>query len=96
MKMVALCTLWSTPERIQEALRREELLVLTNGERPVAVLLPVQEENLEQMLEMLLRLRAQKAVQRMRALTQDRGRSGMSMEDIDAEVRAARQARAQE
>jgi prevent-host-death family protein len=70
-------------------------LIVTSQGQPVAVLLPVDEKSLE---PTLTALRSVRAVQAQVALQQAAGANGtsdLSLDDIDAEIKAARQARHQ-
>ena len=72
--------------------QHQELIVTSNG-RPVALLTPVDEGDVEKTLAMLRRVRAQVAVSQMRETAAARGADQMTSDEIDEEVRQARQER---
>ncbi len=71
---------------------RDDLIVTSQG-RPVAVLLPINAKSLEPTLSALRSVRAVQAQIALQQAADANGTSGLSMDDIDAEIRAARQAR---
>jgi antitoxin (DNA-binding transcriptional repressor) of toxin-antitoxin stability system len=77
------------PGEIWEKLKDQDLVVTSNG-RPIAILSPVEGENIEETFALLRRLRAQMAVSRIRKEAAEAGLDRLSEEDIEAEVRKAR------
>jgi antitoxin (DNA-binding transcriptional repressor) of toxin-antitoxin stability system len=77
------------PGEIWEKLKDQDLVVTSNG-RPIAILSPVEGENIEETFALLRRLRAQMAVSRIRKEAAEVGLDRLSEEDIEAEVRKAR------
>lgn len=67
-------------------------VVITSQGQPVAVLLPIDAGSLEQTLSALRSVRALQAQAAMQKAARN-GASKLSMEDIDAEIAAARRAR---
>lgn len=59
-----------------------EIIVTTNG-KPASIMLPVDEENLEQMLSVIRSIKAKNAVRRMREIAEIKG---VSNEDVEKEV----------
>lgn len=93
MKFLTLEELQQEPERAIRDLLPEEEWVVTAGGHPVAILAPVQEEDLEQTLAALRRARALVAVTQVQRLSSERGLELISTEEIDAEIQAARRTR---
>jgi antitoxin (DNA-binding transcriptional repressor) of toxin-antitoxin stability system len=77
------------PGEIWEKLKDQDLVVTSNG-RPIAILSPVEGENIEETFALLRRLRAQMAVSRMRKEAAEAGLDRLSEEEIEAEIRKAR------
>jgi antitoxin (DNA-binding transcriptional repressor) of toxin-antitoxin stability system len=71
-------------------LARDEDLVLTANGKPVAILVGVAEQELEETALAIRRARAQLAVSRMRRGAARRGIDRMSPAAINAEIRATR------
>jgi len=77
------------PGEIWEKLKDQDLVITSNG-RPIAILSPVEGENIEETFALLRRLRAQMAVSRMRKEAAEAGLDRLSEEEIEAEIRKAR------
>ncbi|MDN5332624.1 MAG: hypothetical protein PWP45_1849 [Tepidanaerobacteraceae bacterium] len=93
MRFVTVRDLRLHGREIWKALRAGEEAVLTHNGNPVALLIGVQEDRLEETLRLIRRARAQAAVSRMREHACALGLDKMSEGDIKAEIRAARRAR---
>ncbi len=91
MKLLTIRELRNNPGKVWRELRREDLVLTANG-RPIGILLGV-EEDLEEALATVRRLRAALAVTRLRREAQATGRHRLKAADIAAVVRAARAAR---
>jgi PHD/YefM family antitoxin component YafN of YafNO toxin-antitoxin module len=93
MTFVPYRVLRNTPGELRKKLKEAGHLVVTGEGKPFAVMVSVEPGEVEQVLEILLRLRAQQAVRRMREIAQERGLDRLSEADIEAEIRAARKER---
>ena len=71
---------------------KDDLIVTSEGQ-PVAVLLPINAKSLEPTLSALRSVRAVQAQVALQQAADANGTSGLSMDDIDAEIIAARQTR---
>jgi antitoxin (DNA-binding transcriptional repressor) of toxin-antitoxin stability system len=71
-------------------LKKEQTLVVTNHGQPVALVVPTSGENLEQDFKMLASLRFGQAVRAIQAQSVKNGTDKMTMEEINAEIEAAR------
>lgn len=83
----------NTPGALWRALRRNATVALTANGVPKAIVIGVEEGDLERALEVTRRVRAQLAVSRMREEARERGLDRLPPEDIEAEVQAARAVR---
>jgi antitoxin (DNA-binding transcriptional repressor) of toxin-antitoxin stability system len=79
-------------EQWLKSAENEDLIVTSQGQ-PVAVLLPINAESLEPTLSTLRSVRALLAFKALQNAAEVNGTSGLSLEEIDAEIDAARQAR---
>ncbi len=95
MRFITVRDLRLRGKEIWETLRTGEEAVLTHNGSPVALLIGVREDQLEETLRLIRRVRAQVAVSHMRERARAVGLNKMSNEDIEAEIRAARCARQQ-
>jgi prevent-host-death family protein len=69
---------------------KEDLILTSQGE-PVAVLLPINAQSLEPTLSTLRSVRAMLALEALQRAAEANGTCGLSMQEIDAEIDAARQ-----
>lgn len=79
-----------TPGPVFEKLQHDRELVITLRGKPVALLVRVDSDDFEDTLRAVRRARAEIAVSRLRREAQEGGRGGMSPEEIEAEISAAR------
>lgn len=93
MRFVTVRDLRLRGREIWNALRAGEEAVLTHNGSPVALLIGVKEDRLEETVRLIRRARAQAAVSQMRERARARGLDKMSEKDIEAEIKAARRAR---
>jgi prevent-host-death family protein len=70
-------------------------LIVTSQGRPVTVLLPINANSSEPTLSALRSIRAVQAQTELQQAADANGTSDLTMDDIDAEIRAARQVRHQ-
>lgn len=92
MKFVSSREIRANPRPVLEALEEQEV-VLTSRGRPVALLLGVSGDDLEETVQLVRRARAQAATSRMRKGAAEGGLDKMSQEEIEDEIRAARSER---
>lgn len=93
MRFITTRDLRNTPGKVRRLLAKDDL-VLTAGGKPVAYLIGLDEDELEEVRVLVRRARAQAAVSRMRSAAAERGVSEMSPEEVDAAIRRARKDRA--
>jgi antitoxin (DNA-binding transcriptional repressor) of toxin-antitoxin stability system len=92
MKFVNSRDVRNNPAQLREAVGREDV-VLTAGGKPFAIAVGVDEDEVEETLELLRRVRSLRAMSRMQTQAEGRGLAGMSIDEIDAEIRDTRKAR---
>jgi len=90
MKMVTVREFRANPGRSLNSGKKAEDVVLTNNGKPVALLWPVNEENLEESLKMARRIRAERAIHQIQMNSVRLGLDKMTMDEIDAEIALAR------
>ena len=82
---------WSAPrDKIKEQLQRDGRLVITDKDCPVAVMFNVDGSTVEDTLLDLRRLQMQKAIKTIQEASVRSGKSNMTLEEINAEIAAAR------
>jgi len=93
MRFITVRDLRQRGKEIWTELRSGEEAVLTHNGNPVALLIGVQEDELEETIRLVRRARAEAAASRMRERARRAGLHKLNTEDIEAEIRAARQER---
>lgn len=88
MKFLSTRELRNWPGLVRKMTRDDELVLTSNG-RPVAILVGVEGEDLEETALAIRQARAQRAVTRMRRRAAT-GASGASAKTVDAEIKAVR------
>ena len=92
MKFVSTRDLRNRPGFVRELARKEDLVLTANG-KPIALLLDVEEDDLEETAKAIRQARAQRALSRMRRKAARRGVNQASPSVIEAEIRTVRSKR---
>lgn len=93
MKFVTIRELRSKTASIRQDLAQAREIVLTANGRPFAVMTPVSAETVEEEIQAIRRARTRAAVDALRAAAKAAGVGKLTMEEIDAEIAAARRSR---
>ena len=93
MKMIPTRELAARSGRIMDELEKEGLLVVTKDGKPRSIMLPTSDATLLNDVRDCIYVRAQQALAATQLESVSRGRDQISMDEIDAEIRAARTAR---
>lgn len=94
MKFVSVRDLRGKSADVWRDLPREREMVITSNGRPVAILAAVNDANLEESLAAFRQARAVDAVAAMQRRSVQSGLDTLTPAEIDAEIAAAREARA--
>jgi antitoxin (DNA-binding transcriptional repressor) of toxin-antitoxin stability system len=89
VKFVSSRELRNNPGSVRDVLDQDDVVLTANG-KPFALLVRVEEDDLEDTLQRLRRLRAQQAIARMQRSAHDAGADRLSDEEIGREIQAAR------
>ena len=92
MKFVSTRDLRNRPGLVRELAREDDIVLTANG-KPIALLLGVEDDDLEETAQAIRQTRAQRALSRMRSQAERQGLSHMSPSQINAEIRAVRSKR---
>ena len=95
MKMIATRELAANSGRVMKELDQEGMLVITKDGKPRSILLTTSDETLMDDFRDCLYARARRDLMKAQMAATMAGSSGLSMDEIDAEIRAARAARKQ-
>ncbi len=90
MKFITVRDLRTSPASIWKQLPIEQEMVITNNGKPIALLTPLSDFNLESSLKSIRRARAQQALVQLQIASSKSGVASMPAEVIDAEISAAR------
>jgi antitoxin (DNA-binding transcriptional repressor) of toxin-antitoxin stability system len=93
MKFISVRDLRGKSAEVWKDLPAEREVIVTSNGRPIAILSAVNESNVEEFLSAIRQARAAKAVMSLQRRSVERGTDGISMEEIDAEIKAVRQKR---
>jgi prevent-host-death family protein len=94
MKFVNSREIRVNPKPVFDAAKNGDEVVITSRGKPVALLVGVDGDNLQETLHLLRRAKAQATVSRMRDDAEHEGLADMEQAEIEAEVAAARSKRA--
>ena len=93
MKFVSTRDLRNRPGHVRKLVRTDDLVLTANG-KPIAILVGVKDDELEETARAIRQAKAQRALSRMRHQAARRASDRMSPSAIDAEIRAVRSKRA--
>lgn len=94
MRFVSVRELRNQSASVWKVLSEEKDLVITSNGKPIALLSAMVEEDLEASLGAVRRARAQAATTALQQASLQSGTDRLSLEDINAEINAARRERA--
>jgi PHD/YefM family antitoxin component YafN of YafNO toxin-antitoxin module len=92
MKFLSTRELRNRPGYVRNLARKDDLVLTANG-KPIAILLGVEEDELEETARAVRQAKAQLALSRLRKQAARRGTDRMSASAINAEIRAVRSRR---
>jgi antitoxin (DNA-binding transcriptional repressor) of toxin-antitoxin stability system len=90
MRFITVRDLRTSPAKVWEDLPEEREMVITNNGKPIALLTPISDKNLEETLSSIRRAKAINAVKIMQQLSVENRNTELSFEEIDAEIKATR------
>ncbi len=93
MKLISTRELKLKSADVWGQLEKEGELVVTSHGKPVALLTNIPEGDIETTITAFRRARAQMALSEVRRRSQERGLDRMTMDEIDAEIKAVRRTR---
>lgn len=93
MKFLSVRDLRGKSAQIWKLLPEEREMVITSNGRPVAILAAITESNLEESLSAFRQARAVEAVASLQRKSVEQGTDKVTMEEINAEIKASRKKR---
>ena len=93
MKFVTVRDFRISSADIWKSLPKEQEMVITNNGKPIALLTPLSDRNLEETLSAIRRAKAINAVKTIQQESIINGTDGMTLEEINKEIKLSRQNR---
>lgn len=93
MKFISVRDLRGKSAEVWKDLPAEREVIVTSNGRPIAILSAVNESNVEESLSAIRQARAAEAVMSLQRRSVERGMDGITMAEIDAEIKAVRRKR---
>jgi antitoxin (DNA-binding transcriptional repressor) of toxin-antitoxin stability system len=90
MKFITVRDLRTTPAQVWKELPGEQEIVITNNGKPIALLTPLSDADMEDTVAAVRRARAVAALKKIRNLAVKTGRSEMTMDEINREIQEYR------
>jgi antitoxin (DNA-binding transcriptional repressor) of toxin-antitoxin stability system len=94
MKFVSVRDLRGKSAEVWKELPEEREMIITSNGRPIAILAAINESNLEESLSAFRQARAVEAVAGLQRRSAGNGTDKITMDEIDAEIKAVRTTRA--
>ncbi|MCL2196323.1 MAG: type II toxin-antitoxin system Phd/YefM family antitoxin [Treponema sp.] len=91
MEFVTVRDFRTSPAVIWKKLPVEREMVITNNGKPIALLTPLTDETLEDTISALRQVRAINAVRKMQEISVTQGNNKMTLDEINAVIKEARQ-----
>jgi len=91
MRFVSVRELRGRSAAIWRDLQDEGELIITSNGKPIAILSPTSEDTVEESLRAIRRARASQAVSRIQRESVSSGRSSISAEEIESEIKQTRE-----
>jgi antitoxin (DNA-binding transcriptional repressor) of toxin-antitoxin stability system len=93
MKFITVRDLRTSPAKIWKDLPDEKEMIITNNGRPIALLTPLSDENLEDSLKAVRQARAINAVKKLQSESIQNGGNRITEEDVEQEIIESRKNR---
>lgn len=93
MRFLSVRDLRSKSAQVWEELPEQREMIVTSNGRPIAILAAINESNLEESLSAFRQARAVEAVSSLQRRSVATGTDALSMDEIEAEIRAVRNRR---
>lgn len=93
MKFISVRDLRSKSAQVWKQLPREREMILTSNGRPIAILAATNDSDLEESLSAFRQARAVEAVASLQRRSVEMGTDKITMDEIDAEIKAVRKKR---
>ncbi len=93
MKFISVRDLRSKSAQVWKQLPQEREMIITSNGRPIAIIAAIGDSDLEESLSAFRQARAVEAVARLQRRSVEVGNDKITMDEIDAEIKAVRRKR---
>ena len=94
MKFISVRDLRGKSAQVWKELPQEREMIITSNGRPIAIIAAISDSNLEESLSAFRQARAVEAVASLQRRSVEMGNDRITMDEIDAEIKAVRKKRA--
>jgi antitoxin (DNA-binding transcriptional repressor) of toxin-antitoxin stability system len=94
MKFISVRDLRGKSAQVWKELPQEREMIITSNGRPIAIIAAISDSNLEESLSAFRQARAVEAVASLQRHSVKKGNDKITMDEIDAEIKAVRKKRA--
>jgi antitoxin (DNA-binding transcriptional repressor) of toxin-antitoxin stability system len=94
MKFISVRDLRAKSAQVWKQLPQEREMIITNNGRPIAIIGAISDSDVEESLSAFREARAVKAVASLQRRSVEMGNDKITMDEIDAEIKAVRKKRA--
>jgi len=95
MKFISVRDLRSKSAQVWKELPQEREMIITSNGRPIAIIAAISDSDLEESLSAFRQARAVEAVASLQRRSVEMGNDKITMDEIDAEIKAVRRKRGQ-
>jgi prevent-host-death family protein len=85
MQLISSRLLRNNPSEIWDKIKKEEVVITVNG-KPKAIIMDANEEDLEEIITMIRRARAEIALEKLRLFSKEKGLDKISDKEIENEI----------
>jgi antitoxin (DNA-binding transcriptional repressor) of toxin-antitoxin stability system len=93
MKFITVRDFRSRPAQVWKDLEKNDDMILTSNGKPIALMTPISESNMESTVRSMRKARALAAVGAMQTRSLQNGNDSTALQEINNEIKAARQGR---
>ncbi len=93
MKFITVRDIRTSPAQIWKQLPEEQEMVITNNGKPIALLTPLNDQNLEETVKAVRKARAINAVRKMQEISMKNSNNELSIEEIEKEIEESRKSK---
>jgi antitoxin (DNA-binding transcriptional repressor) of toxin-antitoxin stability system len=94
MKFISVRDLRSKSAQVWKQLPQEREMIITSNGRPIAIIATISDSDVEESLSAFRQMRAVEAVASLQRRSVEMGNDKITMDEIDAEIKAVRRKRA--